>query len=156
MKSLTVSRPFTVWLLIILHVLLSIGALGGGLVFVLAPDGSLMHMPVSNMKNSPFPDYLIPALILVTFLGIYPLAVAYSLWARPDWGWPDAINPFKRYHWAWAASFSVGVILIIWISVQVQFIRPAFLHYVYWAWGIVTLLVTLLPGVRRYYHRHPR
>lgn len=110
-----------------------------------------MQMPLENIQDSPFADFLIPGLLLFTFLGIYPLLVAYSLWKRPPWRWPDAINPFKRYHWAWAASLSVGVILLIWITLQVQYTGAVFLHYLYWTWGILLLLITLLPGVRRVY-----
>lgn len=147
----TRTPPFSVWLLITLHVLLSVGALGGGGALVLAPDGSLLGMPLYIIETSPFADFLIPGLILFAVLGVYPLVVAYGLWKRPAWRWPDAFNPFKQYHWPWAASLSVGVILLIWITVQVQYTGVDFLHVLYWAWGIVIMVVTLLPGLRRYF-----
>ena len=147
----TRTPPYSVWLLILLHVMLSVGALAGGIALILAPDGSLLGMPLYIIESSPFADFLIPGVILFTVLGIYPLAVACCLWKRPSWRWPDAANPFKRHHWAWAASLSVGVILLIWITVQVQYTGVDFLHYLYWAWGIVIMVVTLLPGPRRYF-----
>lgn len=146
--------PKVVWLLIILQFLLGLGALSGGAVLMAAPDGSIMNMPLSMLKYSPFPNYLIPGVILFTVLGVYPVVVAYSLWQRPAWGWPDALNPTKDRHWSWAASLSVGVILVIWITVQVLLIRSvAFLHVLYFIWGWVLTLLTLSAGVRRFYTR---
>jgi hypothetical protein len=139
------------WLLIVLQVLLGLGALAGGGAFILAPDGHLIQMPLSNLKDSPFRDFLIPGVLLFTFVGIFPLGVAYSLWRLPARRWPDALNPFKDLHWSWAGSLAAGAIIIIWITVQVLLIRAvAFLHILYWAWGVLLLVLTLLPSVREY------
>jgi len=145
-------RPFAVGLLIWLQVLLALGALAGGGTFILAPDGHVIQMPLSNLKDSPFKDFLIPGILLFTFVGLVPLAVAYSLWKRPSWRWPEAINPFRDTHWSWAGSLAAGAIIILWITVQVLLIRAvAFLHVLYWVWGVVLLVLTLLPSVRRYF-----
>jgi len=154
MKNNTNTRPFTVWLLIILQILLGLGALGGGGTLILAPDGRLMQMPVSLLKDTPFTDYLIPGALLFTFVGLYPMAAAYSLWKRPVWRWPDMLNPFKRIHWAWAGSLAAGAAVIVWITVQVLLIGyGSFLQPFYLGWGIVIIGVTLLPDTRRYYTR---
>jgi hypothetical protein len=144
-------RPFSVSLLILLQFLLGLGALAGGGTFLLAPDGHLIQMPVSNLKNSPFSDFLIPGFLLFTFVGIFPAAVAYSLWKRPTWRWPNVLNPFKEMHWSWAGSLAAGVIVILWITVQIQMIPVVFLHLFYIGWGVLLLLLTLLPNVRQYY-----
>lgn len=150
------SRPAVVGILIALQFLLALGALAGGGTFMLAPDGHLILMPLSNLKDSPFGDFLIPGILLFVFVGIFPLGVAYSLWRLPAWRWPDALNPFKDEHWSWAGSMAAGAIIIIWITVQVLLIRAvAFLHVLYWAWGIVLLFLTLRPSVRDYYRRIP-
>jgi len=155
MKKQGNSRPFTVRLLILLQFLLGFGALVSGGLLVLAPDGSFIKMPVSMLKYSPFSNFLIPGIILSILLGIYPLAVAYSLWEKPDWRWPEAINPFKQLHWCWAASLASGVILLIWITVQVLMLESiAFLHVLYFTWGCVLLLLTLTTNVRQYFMRH--
>ena len=149
-------RPFGVRLLMWLQVLLALGALAGGASFMLAPDGHVIQMPLSNLKDSPFTNFLVPGILLFTFVGLFPLAVAYGLWKRPDWHWPDAINPVKDTYWSWAGSLAAGAIIIIWITVQVLLIRAvAFLHILYWVWGVVLVLLTLLPRVRRYYGRGP-
>ncbi len=146
-------RPLAVYVLVFLHIFLGLNGLLGGGAFLLQPNGSLLQMPLDNLGKSPFQDFTIPGLLLFAFLGVYPLAVAYSLWRRPAWRWPDAINPFKQTHWSWAASLAAGVIAIFWILVQVLWIPFWFLQAFILGWGVLIVLVTLLPGVRRYYIR---
>jgi hypothetical protein len=154
MRNQTKSRPVIGWLLILLQFLLGLGALAGGAVLIAAPDGGIIHMPLSMLKDSPFQNFLIPGLILFTLLGVFPVLVAFSLWRRPVWRWPDAVNPFKQLHWSWAASLAAGVMLVIWITVEVLIVRSiAFLHILYFIWGWVLILVTLLPAVREFYWR---
>lgn len=147
-------KPFPVWLLILLQALLAISALIPGVLLALARDGSMLGLPLWLLKDSPFTDYLIPGIILFVFVGVYPSAVAYGLWQRPSWKFPDVINPFRRIHWAWAGSLASGVIVIVWIIVEVLMIRAVdFLHYFYIGWGLALMFLTLLPTVRRYYVR---
>lgn len=149
----TVSRPLAVKVLIFLDGFLGINGLVGGILFLLAPDGHLLGMPFSYVKNSPFPDFTIPGLLLTVFLGLYPLAAAYSLWKLPDWRWPEAINPLKKCHWSWAGSMVVGAIAVIWILVQIQWVRVGALHVFILSLGIVIVAVTLLRSVRAYCRR---
>jgi hypothetical protein len=154
MPEKTKPRPFADWLLIAFHVILGINAVAAGAMFIMAPDGHLMQMPLSNLKDSPFRDFLIPGILLFAFVGLFPLGVAYSLWKHPDWRWPDVINPFKGSHWSWAGSLAGGVILIVWITAQVLLLRSvSWLHSFCWSWGVLLLLLTLLPSVRRYHQR---
>jgi len=148
-------RPFIGWVLIFLQAFLGVNGLIGGGAFMLAPDGHLLQMPFSHLKNTPFPDFLIPGLLLFAFLGVYPIVVAYCLWRQPAWRWPAVLNPFKQSHWSWAASLSVGVIAMIWIIVQIQWIPVGLLHVFIFGWGVLIVLVTLLPAVRRYYRLSP-
>ena len=151
MKEGSDRRPIAVRALIVLHLLLGLGAVVSGGLLMIAPDGHLMQMPLSMLEHSPFSDFLIPGAILFTLLGIYPLCVAYGLWKRPDWRWPDVINPFKRIHWSWAGSLAAGVIGVIWIVVEVIMLRAfEFLHALYLVWGSALFLLTLLPEVRRH------
>ncbi len=153
MKAQSRTRPFAVGLLIFLQVFLGIQGIFGGVAFILAPDGSLLQMPFSQLKNTPFSSFLIPGILLFLFLGVYPLAEAYGLWKRPAWRWPDAINPFKDTHWSWAGSLAAGVIAVIWILVQTRWITWGALHTLILVMGLVILGVTLLPVVRGYLRR---
>lgn len=154
MKNPTTHRSLLVWVLIMLQFLLGVGAAICGGLLILAPDGHLMRMPLYMLSNTPFATFLLPGILLFTFVGIYPLTVAYSLFARPAWSWPDWVNPFKYMDWAWAASLAAGVIVIIWIWVQMlMFGTVHFLHVLYLGWGGTIILLTLHPTVRRSYLR---
>jgi hypothetical protein len=144
-------RPASVNGLIILQLLLGLGAVGGGGALLAVPDGSILHMPLDILKYSPFSDFLIPGLILFVFIGLFPWAVAYGLWKQPGWRWPDRLNPLKRYHWSWSGSLASGVATVIWITVEVIMLRSAvFVHCLYWGWGLVIIILTARPSVRRY------
>lgn len=53
-----------------LEVLLGIGALGGGLVLMIAPRGEIMPLPLSALAGSPFDTYFVPGVILYGVLGL--------------------------------------------------------------------------------------
>ena len=54
MKDNVAPRPLVLWLLIVLQFLLGLGAIVGGGVFILAPDGHLMQIPLDLLKGTPF------------------------------------------------------------------------------------------------------
>jgi hypothetical protein len=94
--------------LLVLEVLLSLGALGGGFVLILAPRGEIMPLPLSALAGSPFDTYLGPGLILFSVLGMGPLVAARLAWLR---------HPFAP-----VAAFIVGVALLIWVAVEIAII----------------------------------
>jgi len=157
-KDNVTQRTFTVRALIVLQFLLGLGAVISGGLFIIAPDGRPMQMPLYMLRNTPFATFLLPAMLLFTFVGIYPLIVAYSLFARPSWIRLDLLNPFKIMYRGWTASLVAGVILIIWICVQViMFGSVSFLHVLYFVWGVAILLLTLNQRVRETYSsKHPK
>ena len=130
-------RPVTAWLLLALLLLQGLGGLAGGLSLTLAPDGSIMKMPTSLLDGSPFPDFLIPGLILLLVLGVLPLVAAAGLWVR------------RR--WAWYASFVVGCGLMIWILVEITIIPYDLLQVVFGVIGALIVLVSLMASARRFY-----
>ena len=154
MKDDPTHRSLIIWVLTSLQFLLGLGAPMSGLILILAPNGQVMQMPLDMLKTTSFSAFLFLGILLFIFVGMYPLAVAYSLFARPSWSWPDSVNPFKNMYWAWAASLAVGVIVIIWICVQmILFDTVQFLHVLYLGWGVAIILLTLYPSVRRKYVR---
>ena len=117
---------------IALEVLVGLGALGGGLVLIVAPRGEIMPLPLSALAGSPFETYLGPGLILLTVLGIGPLVAARLAWIR-HW-----LAPF--------AAFVVGVALLIWVAVEIAIIgysnEPP-LQAIYLVMGIAITVVAL-------------
>ena len=145
-------RPFFAWILIFLMCFLAIGGIVSGPMLFLAPNGDLMGMSTNILEGSPFPDYLIPGIILFIFIGVIPLIVSLGL-IMPSWKGLNSLNPFKAHSWPWTGSIAVGVILLIWIITETAMLGYiSFLQPVMGVWGIVILLLTAVPAIRRYYH----
>ena len=106
-----------------------IGAIYGGYLFIAAPDGSLMHMPLSFLEHSPFTSFLIPGIILIIFNGVFSLVTSVCLLLRT-----------KRYS---LMIILQGVILLIWITVQIAMIRnyDAVLHTTFLVVGILFIFL---------------
>jgi hypothetical protein len=113
-----------------LEVLLSIGAIGGGLILMVAPRGEIMPLPLSALAGSPFDTYFMPGLILFGVLGLGPLVAARLAW--------------RRHPLAPTAGFVVGAGLLIWVAVEVAIIgysnEPP-LQAIYGILGVAILLV---------------
>lgn len=145
-------RPFACTLLILLQLLLGIGALFGGGGLILDPSGELIQMPFSILEHTPFDSFLVPGIILFTVLGILPLIISFGLITKKEWKAADRLNLFRDRHWSWSFSLYIGFVLIGWITIQMYMINGvALLHVIYIFWGLVIQVVTLLPGVQRYY-----
>jgi hypothetical protein len=91
-----------------LELILSIGAIGGGVILMLAPRGEIMPLPLSALAGSPFDTYFVPGLILFGVLGLGPLVAVRLAWLR---------HPLAP-----AAAFVVGAALVIWVGVEVAII----------------------------------
>ena len=145
-------RPAALWILIILLLFIGVGALISGAMLFLSPDGMLMGMPTSLLEGSPFSSYLIPGIVLFIFIGAFSVFAGYSLLRKPNWHWPNLLNPCRSYHWAWTTAWAEGIIMLIWIGVETLLLGYiSFLQPLIAGWGIVTLGLALLPPIRRYY-----
>lgn len=148
-------RPFSAWLLIILLLFLAIAAIISGAMLFIKPNGELMGMPTSLLQGSPFSNYLIPGIILFLFVGVFPLIVGYGL-IKTAWKGLDFLNPFKHHHWAWTGSVVAGIVLIIWVSTETIMLGYiSFLQPVMGVWGALLIILSSLPGVRKYYAARP-
>lgn len=148
------NKPFLVWLLILLHVLLGVGAVFGGGALVLSPNGSLLQIPLEMLKSSPFHNYFFPGLILLVMLGILPLVVAFFLITKKQCKAAEILSLYKHIHWAWSYSLYIGFIVILWITIEMYMIQAvAFLHVFYIFLGLAIQAITLLPTVQHYYEQ---
>jgi len=146
------SNKFSLILLVILMIFQAIGAIGGGLALVISPSGKLMQMPLSMLEHSPFPNFLIPGLFLLIVLGFIPAFECYALWKKPDSAFLTRLNPEKEVHWAWSLAFFIGIVLILWIDLEVMFLRAVdILHLIYALLGVVIVVLTAWPSTRKHF-----
>lgn len=145
-------KSFPCYLLIFLHFFLGIGALFGGGLLIVSPDGSILSMPLNMLQGSPFNNFLIPGIILFMGLGILPLVTAIFLISEKPLKTVDKLRLYKEIHWSWNISLYIGFILIIWITVQIYVIQSvAVIHAFYIFLGMLIQFITLLPSVKTHY-----
>lgn len=145
-------KTVSCYVLITLQFILGIGALFGGGALVLSPDGTLLHMPLDILNDSPFHSFLFPGLILFLVLGVYPVLIAFSLIYEKPARFAEWLNFDKAAFWAWSHSVYIGFILIIWITVQMYLIHDiVMIHVVYIFIGLAIQVASFLPSVRKHY-----
>lgn len=145
-------RPFQLYLLCLLLLFISVGALYGGGALILKPDGSLLGMQ-PLLGKIPFPNFLVPGIILLVFNGLLPLFVLVGLLFKPNWKFANVLNLYKDKHWAWAYSLYSGIVMLFWIIIQ-QFLTDFFvLQPIVALTGLLIMVFTLMPRVMAYYEK---
>ena len=113
------------------QVFIGLGGVGGGFGLVSEPSGSNLGFNVDLLSRSPFSDYLIPGLILLVVIGLWSLA--------------GGVLSILRYRYAGEISAALGVLLMIWIVVQVWWIGlTIWLQPLFFGLGVVELALGLL------------
>ena len=123
-----ISKPHTrlIWreiVLVVLEVILVIGAGAGGIALMARPESGL-GMGVSSLSKSPFPNFLIPGIILFVANSLLPLAVV-------------AVT-LMRVRWSYLGHVAVGAALFIWIVVEMIWIAYNWLQP---AFGVMAVLI---------------
>lgn len=103
-------------------------AIGGGMVLIIDPKGSILQLSVSLLSGSPFNNYLIPGIILLVFNGFFSLFTLYFTIKKKPF-YPQLI-------------IMQGCILFMWLSTQIIMIKYFFapLHITYY---LITLILIL-------------
>jgi hypothetical protein len=138
------SRPASVIALMCALGFQGLSGLAGGVGLIGDPTGAALSIPQEWLMDSPFRDYRVPGLILLTGLGVLPLVVAGAVWSAA--------------RWALAASLLIGLMLVVWIGVQISIVgyqaSPP-LQAVYGSLGLVIAALTRMPSVRKYFRSSP-
>jgi uncharacterized membrane protein SpoIIM required for sporulation len=141
-------------ILLIFLSMLGISALGGGTYLIVSPSGKMIGMSLKMLENSPFPDFLIPGIVLFIILGICPLLLVYALIKRPESKLAESFNLFGYMHWTWGFTVYISFALIIWIETQILMTRTFdTLQNICVFLSLAILFTALLPGVRDLYKR---
>jgi hypothetical protein len=109
------------YLLGVILILVAINALGGGYYGM----AGAMNIPVEWLDGSPFSDYFIPGLFLFIVIGGSTLI--------------SGIAVFRRLRIARKAAFFCGIVILLWIAVQISIIG-----YVSWMQPTTTVAAILI------------
>lgn len=117
-------------MLFVLHALVGLGAIGGGMMAILNPQGP-GGMPTDALKNSPFSNYLIPGIILFTIIGLGNIISALTIRLK------------LRFHGYVSSVFSWA--LVIWIVVQCIMLNTVVsLHVIFFIIGIIEAVLAMI------------
>ena len=107
-----------------LQVFTAIGAIPAGIGYLLDISGEGMGVSVDLLANSPLKSFLLPGLFLVVVNGLANLYGAYL--------------SFARHRYAGYTGLILGVLLSLWIIIQVAWISlSSFLQPLYLLIGLV-------------------
>ncbi len=111
---------------LLLLLLLSFGAIYGGITLIIDPSGGLLGLPIYLIDNTPFVNFLIPGVILLVMIGLLPLFIA-------------ALTVFGVRNYGWFTIFQ-GCLLAGWLTVEVIMgIFDPFFHIGYYS--VAALLI---------------
>lgn len=131
-----------------------ISAIPAGFYFIYDPTGEGIGMSLTMLKGSPFYSFLIPGLFLLIVLGFFPAIILYGLISKREVPLFQKINVYKNYHWSWSFSYCLGIILIMWVNMQLLFgIGFHIFHFIYSLLGLFIIILVHLPGTKRYYKK---
>lgn len=117
-------------LLLILHGFVGLGAMGGGMMAILNPNGP-GGMAVDILKNSPFNNFLIPGIILFAVIGLGNIFSAITILLK------------SRYQGYISSVF--GWALVIWIIVQCIMLQMViYLHIIFFIIGLVQATLAMI------------
>lgn len=124
LKIIEVERMKKVYLiLLIVHIFVGIGAIGGGLTAILFPQGPA-GISTDALKNSPFSDFLIPGIILFSIIGLGNIFSAVTILMK------SKLQGYISSVFGWA--------LVIWIVVQCIMLNTiVLLHVIFFIIGLV-------------------
>lgn len=152
-------KTIEIYILIIAVAFEAIGALYGGINLMRDPSGESIKLPITMLEGTSFQNYMIPGIILFLLLGFFPLFLIFPLIFKPNWPLISKLNIYKGYHWAWTYTLYASIILISWINIQVMILETgSAVQGAFGMLGVIILVLTLSPGVKRYYklHRYTR
>ena len=87
-------------------ILFILGVLGtlGGIALIIEPSGGRLGLEIAQLSSSPFKNYLVPGILLLTVIGLDSLILAY----------------FTYSNFAFSAPLMIiqGVVLLLWLTIE--------------------------------------
>ena len=106
-----------------------VSAIFGGGSLVYDPSGEWLQMPLQFLEHSPFNDFLIPGMILLTVIGLF------SIWT--------ALLGIKKSPSFPLLTILCGILLTGWLTVQILMIQAFYApaHVPYYISGIALIFL---------------
>lgn len=140
--------------LIVAIAILAITGIYGGVALILDKSGANLELSTNLLESTIFNSYLVPGIILLILLGFFPTITVFGLITRKKSRIANKINIYKKRHWAWTYALYCGIMLVLWIDIQVMMIGGGYiLQSIYAILGVLIIIFTLLPSVSRFYKR---
>lgn len=106
-------------------------AVYGGWHMIDQPDGSSLGLPLHYLNHTPFIDYQLPGILLLSMIGIYSIALFSMVLSGAD-----------KYGWLLTVQ---GIILCLWIISQLIFRIPfSILHVLFMFLGFIFVYTGML------------
>ncbi len=117
-------------LLGIVQLFVALLAIPSGILMLLEPDGSGLGLSLDILQDSPFTNFIIPGLFLLTVNGIAQGFAAFS--------------SFRQFSYYRTLGFILGIILVLWIMVQIFHIGLThFLQVIFFFIGIAEVILSV-------------
>ena len=143
--------PSALLILTFFLVFLGLGGAVGAYSFLSDPSGTSMGME-KELELLPVPDYTLPGIFLFFVMTITPLFLTLGLIARPEIPLLQNLFRFAPYYWAWTGTVILGLVLILWLSVEAYFIGfGAPIQFATAANGFAIFLLPFLPSIRKHF-----
>jgi len=146
--------PTSVCLLAGMLGFLGLGALIGGAMLIISPSGEWIGIPISLLKHTIFPNFLIPGLILFLIIGVFPSLLVWPMFSKSENKMLEKMNWLTDMRWMWTFSLYSAFALILWIQIEIVLIGSiSWLHTFYMVLGLFIILLALLPTTRLYFKK---
>lgn len=149
--STSPKRPVMLWPLVIILILLSMGGFSGAIPMLADPESGGYLQFDELLPLLPVPNLILPGLFLLMVMGLVPLLLAYSLIAKPEWGWLAKLFRWSRHYWAWAATLILVAVIAIWLVYEGWLVGWFPITYITGILGLLILLFAMLPSVRKFF-----
>ena len=132
------SKPSTIYGLIILELIIAVLGIASGIGLLTDPSGKSMGLDIIEDKI-PFQNLTLLGLWFLGPYGIMPAYLAYGLWTRKNW--------------VWKPGLILAIIEVIWVIIQIPMVGPSILQAFIGFIALLTIYLLYQPAVKTYLKR---